>query len=145
MIKIRKATAEDLPAVYGFVCALENFTLDPDPFKELYEQNIQRSDYYYLIAEQDAPVGFVSLHTQGLLHHGGYTGEIQELYVQEDYRGRGVGQQLLAEVARIAEAQDLREVEVTAHRSREATHQFYQSNGYTHSHLKFTKAFDEAN
>ena len=139
-INIRRATATDWNTVYKFVSALEERTFDAEDFRNLYQQNSSRPEYYYLIAEAEGtPVGFISLHTQVLLHHGGRTGEIQELYVEESHRGKGVGQRLLADVEKIAIDIGLLEIEITAHLRRTVAHRFYQRHGYTHSHLKFTK------
>ena len=140
MISIRRAAITDEATVYHFVCALEEKTLDADRFRDVYRQNVMHTDCYYLLAEEEGqPVGFVSLHTQLLLHHGGRTGEVQELFVEEGVRGRGIGQRLLTEVEALGNTLGLIEIEVTTNRRRTNTHQFYQRAGYTYSHLKFTK------
>ncbi len=139
-MKIRKATPHDLERVYQFIRALEEKEFDFASFQALYLKNLANEEYCYLVAEEkDSAIGFISLHTQLLLHHGGRTGEIQELFVEEAHRGKGIGQRLIAEVERIGRSLQLIEMEVTPHRNRKSTHQFYQKVKYNHSHLKFTK------
>lgn len=140
MITIRCATPADEASIYRFVSALEAQPFDRALFHIIYQQNINHPDYYYRVAEKENTVrGFISLHTQLLLHHAGRTGEIQELYVDEQSRGKGVGQRLLAEVETIGKTLALVEIEVTAQLHRTDTHRFYQRAGYTQSHAKFTK------
>lgn len=138
---IRSATDNDLDCVYHFICELEGKTFDFPAFSNLYHHNIRHQEYFYWIAEdQSTAVGFISLHVQTLLHHNGKTGEIQELFVAETYRTRGIGQMLVDTVETKATELGLLEVEVTPHMNRTLAHRFYQKMNFNQTHLKFTKA-----
>ena len=77
-IKIKKVENRDLDFVYKAICELENQELDFQVFKEIFNENISNPKNLYLIAENETEgVGFISFHTQNLLHHCGLVGEIQ--------------------------------------------------------------------
>ena len=137
---IRPAAPADLPTVYMYLCDLEEMLLDYEPFKAVYERNLTNSAIGYWLAEAgDVPVGFLSCHVQPLLHHAGLVAEIQELYVLPDWRGRGVGQQLIDHVAVIGRREGWVNLEVTTNRRRVRTHAFYERIGFTNTSLKFVR------
>lgn len=140
MTNIRRATESDIPTLHGFMEELEGQIFDYQVFEKLALENLNHSACHCFIAEIDnEPAGFVSLHTQNLLHHLGKTGEIQELYVHEKFRNSGVGKSLVEHVEKLAIELNLLEIEVTAQVKRLQTHEFYQRRGYQLSHYKFTK------
>ena len=88
-INIRKAEADDLDQVYGLICELAGSVLDKKTFQETYSQNLASVGIsYWVIANENKVVGFVSLHVQELLHHSKKVAEVQELCVDENYRGK---------------------------------------------------------
>lgn len=139
-IVIRKAIPEDVQEVYRFVCELEGLIFDPVLFQQHYLQHIANKDYYYLVAEADDELlGFISCHGQFLLHHMAMVYEIQELYVDKDYRHKGVGKLLLEHLQTLLAANDYDMLEVAAGMQRVQAHEFYRRNGFSQSHYKFTK------
>lgn len=98
-IMTRQATDKDADSVYNFVCRLEGIAFNKGLFRQYYLQNIHTPGYYYLLAmDNDIPVGYLSCHGQLLLHHLNYVYEIQELYVDEHYRCKGVGRKLIEQL-----------------------------------------------
>ncbi|WP_241775709.1 hypothetical protein [Flavobacterium sp. Root420] len=78
-LQIRKIQTQDLNFVYKSICELENEELDFEGFAAIFNENIANPNNLYLIAEnENEEVGFISFHTQNLLHHCGRVGEIQE-------------------------------------------------------------------
>ncbi|NER12108.1 GNAT family N-acetyltransferase [Leptobacterium flavescens] len=139
-INIRNATKADFNAIYQFVNELEETVFGIETQKKAFERNIINTDFIYLIAELNSnPVGFVSCHSQNLLHHGGQKiAEIQELYVDPKNRKAGVGKKLIDELKRIAKKMDIEQLEVTSNKKRTETHRFYQRENFINSHEKFT-------
>ena len=138
--QVRRARAEDVNTIHFFLNQLETRNFDIEIFTEIYSQNISQTHAIYLVAEFDSKViGFISCHGQLLLHHLGYVFEIQEFFVLDTYRNKGIGAILLAELENILKQKKIVSFEVTAQNKRLQTHQFYLKNGFTQSHLKFTK------
>jgi PhnO protein len=119
-ITIRPAISTDMPVIYRFIHELDNV-------------------YLVAVDENNTITGYLSCHGQFLLHHCGWVFEIQEMYVQEGARGKGIGKMLITELENKLSARNYVSLEVTANMKRTATHTFYISCGFTETHKKFTK------
>lgn len=138
-VEIRKAEKQDLDFVYKSICELENEELDLKVFKEIFNENISNPNNLYLIAKnENEDVGFISFHTQNLLHHCGRVGEIQEFFIHKSHRGKGIGRQLIQKIMQFANQNSLKSIEVTTNRKREENVLIYENLGFTLSHNKFT-------
>jgi PhnO protein len=141
-IHVRPAVEQDFDAIYQFVNELENEIFNKDIQRGIYLENAANHDHIYLIAKaHDIAVGFLSCHIQNLLHHGGRIGEIQEMYVIENTRNRGVGKMLLENLKEMAAAKHVIQLEVTSSFKRENAHHFYQGEGFEFTHKKFVYKF----
>jgi PhnO protein len=140
-INIRPATIQDVNIIYEFMCVLENKTFDFKVFKAHYEANLDNSGINYYVADQKGQVvGFISYHMQYLLHHCGLVGEIQEFFVDEAFRNKGVGRMLMQKIETISSDKGIVSIEVTTNKKRTENVQKYQKLGFTLSHNKFTKS-----
>ncbi|MTH17029.1 GNAT family N-acetyltransferase [Flavobacterium sp. LC2016-01] len=138
-VRIRKVQKPDLDFVYKSICELENEVLDFEVFKAIFNENISNPKNLYLIAENEKEgVGFISFHTQNLLHHCGLVGEIQEFFIHENYRGQGVGRLLINEILSFGHQNNLKSIEVTTNKKRVENVAIYENLGFTLSHNKFT-------
>jgi PhnO protein len=138
-IGIRKVGNQDLDFVYKSICELENEELDFEVFAAIFNENIANPYNFYLIAEnENEGVGFISFHTQNLLHHCGRVGEVQEFFINENHRGKGIGRQLIEKIMQYAEENKLKSIEVTTNRRRVQNVLIYENLGFTLSHNKFT-------
>lgn len=138
-IRIRNIEELDFEYIYSSLCDLENQILDVKALKEIFNANITNKKYLYLIAESEATkVGFITFHTQNLMHHVGLVGEIQEFYISPEYRGKGVGRQLVAKIITYSEEHQLKSIEVQTNRKRVENVAIYESLGFNLSHNKFT-------
>lgn len=140
-ITVRPARNEDVATIFSFINTLEETDFDFLIFQEFYQQNISGKDNIYLVAvdANQQVVGYLSCHGQVLLHHLGKVFEIQEMFVDEQYRSRGIGALLIQSLTAILEQQDYKMLEVTTNIKRTATQEFYRRNGFQQTHLKFTK------
>jgi PhnO protein len=137
--QLREARAGDVLSVYHLICILEEVIFDYAVFEIIYCTNISNKDYYYLVAESDEGniTGFISCHTQNLLHHCGRVAEIQELFVDEKYRSVGIGRHLVSDLEmRLGQCVS---IEVTAQNKRKLAHNFYTVSGFEYTHKKFVK------
>lgn len=138
-IEIRKVEKQDLDFVYKAICELENEVLDFEVFKQIFDENISNSKNVYLIAEnENESLGFISFHTQNLLHHCGLVGEIQEFFIHQKYRGQGVGKQLIEKIMNYADQNNLKSIEVTTNKRRVENILIYENLGFGLTHNKFT-------
>ena len=138
-MNIREADLEDLDIVFKFICELENEVFDYQVFKGIFEENLNNRNYVYFIAESDGQVtGFISFHTQKLLHHCGVVGEIQEFCIDSNFRNQGIGKMLIQRVKTYAEANNLKSIEVTSNKIRTENVQVYEHLGFRLTHNKFT-------
>ena len=141
---IRKATAADLETVYQMICALRDEVLDRQAFSQVYLHNIDHPDCYYCIAsKEDKLVGFISLHIQQLLHHSGAVGEIQEFYMDPEYRGKGIGKLLMAAAKSHAAAKAIKSLEVASNKRRTENVKVYENLGFQLTHNKFTAQVED--
>lgn len=137
--KIRKAEPKDLGSVYKFLCELENEELEYEVFKQIFTENLNNPNYVYSVIEHEGTTaGFISFHTQNLLHHCGIVGEIQEFYIDYFYRNRGFGELLMDEVKKYAEINKLKSIEITSNNKRIENVKVYKSLGFDLTHNKFT-------
>ncbi|MCF0053525.1 GNAT family N-acetyltransferase [Dyadobacter sp. LJ53] len=141
-ITIRQAGESDKTIVYDMICRLENMVMDVAGFDFAFDKNIKNPDIGYFIAELNAkPVGMVSCHIQPLLHHAALVSEIQEMYVEREYRSQQVGKALMQHVTDFAKSKGSIQMEVTSRNVREQAHRFYQREGFEKSHVKLVRYF----
>jgi (aminoalkyl)phosphonate N-acetyltransferase len=138
-MNIRSTELMDLDIVFDFICELENEVFNYQIFKGIFEENLQNPNYVYYVAEMDNQVvGFISFHTQKLLHHCGNVGEIQELFIAQNYRNQQIGRFLVIKVKDYAKTHKLKSIEVTSNKIRTENVYFYEHLGFRLSHNKFT-------
>jgi PhnO protein len=143
-IKIRKASKNDNLAIYELICQLENTIFEYFIFEKFYFLNLQNPTIIYLVAEKEEKViGFLSCHGQSLLHHLSIVYEIQELVVENEYKGQHIGTKLMESLEQLllekTEENKPLLLEVTANKKRTQSHDFYKKNGFAETHFKFTK------
>lgn len=138
-LQIRKVKTKDLDFIYNSICELENEVLNFKIFSAIFKENMANPNNLYLIVEhKNKSVGFISFHTQNLLHHCGRVGEIQEFFINENHRGKGVGRQLIGKIMQYADEHNLKSIEVTTNIRRVENVLIYESLGFKLSHNKFT-------
>lgn len=136
---VRRAVIADAEHVYEMLCCLSDKQHDKERFMQCFERNLRNDTVIYLVAEIDnKPCGFISCHSQQLLHHTGTAYEIQEMYIKESNRGWGIGKKLIATLRLMISETDYDVFEVTSSKWREEAHAFYLNNGFVQTHKKFT-------
>lgn len=142
LLSIREATSDDAGSLYKMICELESKTLDRDNFDFVLQNNLKNPWVRYFIAESHGvAVGMGSCHIQTLLHHSAFVAEIQEMYVDDSYRSREIGKELMKELVVFAKSNGAIQVEVTSRAFREDAHRFYQREGFEKSHVKLVRYF----
>lgn len=138
---IRRAVPSDTLALHAMLSSLEETPLPFADFKAIFSANLAHPLIAYWLAEYDQrPIGMISCHIQGLLHHAGRIAEIQEMFVEEPFRSRGIGKSLVAIVEQFARENKAQLLEVTTNQKRTDTHRFYLREGFVASHIKLVKS-----
>jgi N-acetylglutamate synthase-like GNAT family acetyltransferase len=139
LITIRHAKQSDAVSVQELLCQLgyPDFTL-----QEVQEKiaSHDKAHYRVLVAEvEDRVVGVASLHWFEMLHRKGLLGRITAFCVHEDFRSRGIGQELLKACEVVLRDAGCERLEVTSNLKRAKAHQFYLKSGYLEDSLRFIK------
>lgn len=87
----------------------------------------------------DRVIGLGSLSVRPCLWHGGWMGFVDELVVDRDHRGRGVGSRLLAHLERRAAELGCTRIELDTAPGREAAIAFYRGRGFDTRALLLSK------
>lgn len=139
--KLRCAAADDVETVYELIGELSQKELDRPAFHAGFAASLQDRNLRYRLAELDGQVvGMISLHLQFHLHHARWIGDIQELVVMPQARGLKVGSALLAWAEEEARQANAELMELSTSVRRVDAHRFYVREGYTQTHLRFTKS-----
>ena len=100
--------------------------------------------YQVLLAEDEGRIaGLLSLSFRHTLFHPAPSALIDELVVEQGHRGRGIGQQLMAEAIERCRTAGCCEIEVSTERSNEAAQKFYRQQGFSHEAVLFELEFGE--
>ena len=119
--QIRERDETPLPDAYAGAFA----AIDADPNNEV------------VVAEHDgAVIGTLQITViVNLTYQGGRRAQIEGVRVAESYRSRGIGQALFHWAIDRARARDCHMVQLTADKTRPDAHRFYESFGFTASHV----------
>ena len=93
---------------------------------------------YLLVAEiEGAVTGFINFTTRQTILHQDLSGLIDELVVAKEFRGKGVGNQLLLAAIRRCRQLGCREVEVSTEKTNTKAREFYKKCGFEERGLLF--------
>ena len=98
------------------------------------------ADQLFLADVDGAVVGLAGLHTSLSLEYDQPAAKISALVVDEEWRGRGVGQALVAALEQEARAQGCGLLFLTTNERRADAHAFYARLGFEHTGRRYGKA-----
>jgi len=142
MIEIRTCTQADLPVVKNL---LDQLTEVAHGDQEITLDRLQR-----LLAEMEAApeiygnrvacldqevVGFLSAIFYKTLFHEGGTCLINELVIDKNRRGRGIGEQLVRDIVQEARKRGMDEVEVSTEQDNVKAAAFYKKCGFDQTYV----------
>ena len=101
-VRFELAKPEHVDIVLGMMRGLEDADPEPRPFDEakrraIFDRFVRDSPYgkAWLIACDEKYVGYVVLTVSFSFEYGGYDAFIDELYITEEYRRRGIGRRAM--------------------------------------------------
>ncbi|MBA7556367.1 hypothetical protein ES705_49072 [subsurface metagenome] len=93
---------------------------------------LSEANSYILVAEIGGVVaGFVNFTTRKTILHRGLSGLIDELIIAKNYRGKGIGRQLLSSAIKKSRQLGCCEVEVSTEKTNAKARKFYRQCGFT--------------
>ncbi|HZL08193.1 MAG TPA: GNAT family N-acetyltransferase [Candidatus Dormibacteraeota bacterium] len=137
---IREAVLEDhanLMALYDAFMEVERYSkLNSDSLQAV----IASKDNFILVAEEDHKLaGFITASARLVVRYPQPIMQVDELYVDPDFREHGLGRQLIQGIESIAAEHDYHRVYIESGFQYEGAHKFYQKNGYEKDGYYFKK------
>lgn len=149
-IVIRACREDDLPDVLLLMQQLNEVTHNMIHFslghlQELYMEMAKQPNFYTnLVCElQGEVVGFLSLIFYRTLFHRGGTALINELIIDQEQRGQGLGRKLIEHAISEARARGMDEVEVGTETNNQAAQAFYRQAGFAKEYMLMGMVFEE--
>jgi GNAT superfamily N-acetyltransferase len=109
----------------------------PDSYIRAFEQIGNDPNHELIVAESNGEV-IGTLHLifiPSISYQGGLRAQVESVRVGRNYRGQGIGSEMMKWVIERAQGRDAHLVQLTTHKSREGAHRFYERLGFTKSHL----------
>ncbi|MGW3358801.1 N-acetyltransferase family protein [Streptomyces bungoensis] len=143
-LEIRRATAEDLPAIVGMLAddplgALRESPDDLTPYVAALERlNADPNQRLVVAVREGQVVGTLQLTViPGLSRKGATRSIVEGVRVHADERGGGLGTRLIEWAIEESRRQNCQLVQLTSDNSRTDAHRFYERLGFTASHVGF--------
>lgn len=141
-IDIRKCEEKDLLEILGLMNELVEFRDSPINFsiKSVKENFIEMGKnpqiYQNYVAVNDGKViGFISIIFYKTLFHRGGTALINELVINKNHRGKGIGRMLINKAKEVAKAKGIDEIEVGTSINNMPAQMFYNKCGFNEEYL----------
>ncbi|CAN5792706.1 GNAT family N-acetyltransferase [soil metagenome] len=138
-LSISQATLEDLPALVGLLTVLfaqeADFTADLAKQQRGLQLIIEQPTVgrIYCARQENQVVGMVSLLFTISTAEGGRVAWLEDMIVQPDQRGCGIGEQLLRHALAEARAADCSRITLLTDNTNQAAMQFYGRVGFVRS------------
>jgi len=151
-VKVRRATAADVPRLVGFFAELDRmqrewrvFTPRPGFYDEVgakYREAIAREDQLVVVAQEDDEVvgmAYAEARTPSRFSDERSL-ELSGVVVRSDFRGQGVGRALVADAARFATERGIPWVELKTFSPNQGAMEFWESLGFTPRVVQMTSS-----
>ena len=141
-ITIREARKTDAPAVARLVSQL-GYPASEGEITDRLSKLEKSPGYAVWVAEADGrAVGLVGVFLHSALEYEGLHGRLLGLVVDEPYRGKGIGEQLMHWTERWLREHGVDKLTLTSGAQRTEAHAFYRRLGYEETGLRFGKHLD---
>ncbi|HEX8737495.1 MAG TPA: GNAT family N-acetyltransferase [Pyrinomonadaceae bacterium] len=143
-LKFREATRADLPEIVRMLAddflgaARERYENPlPESYIKAFEEIEADKNNELIIAEMDGEiVGTLQItFTPSISFQGGKRATVESVRVDEKYRGRGIGKELMKWAINRAREENCLAIQLTTNAERKDAHRFYENLGFKGSHL----------
>lgn len=90
-----------------------------------------------MIEENDKTIGFVKLMTIFSVWSEGYALIIDDLYIRDEYRGKGIGKQVMNEIENYAHKKGYKRLQFMSEETNPQAKAFYMKLGYRPASMDF--------
>ncbi|MFE1308185.1 GNAT family N-acetyltransferase [Streptomyces sp. NPDC058755] len=143
-LEIRRATADDLPAIVAMLAddplgAQRESPDDLTPYLAALDRlNTDPNQQLVVAGREGRVIGTLQLTlVHGLSRKGATRSIIEAVRIHADERGSGLGTQLIEWAVEESRRQNCQLVQLTSDSSRTDAHRFYERLGFTASHVGF--------
>jgi ribosomal protein S18 acetylase RimI-like enzyme len=135
ILQIRIATERDLPnllPLFGQLGMDDGRVLRAGEAEQIFRRMMTYPDYRLYVADfEGIVVGvFALLIMDNLGHLGAPSAVIEDVIVQSNWRGRGIGRRMMACAMELARAKRCYKLVLSSNRHRDEAHRFYKSIGF---------------
>ena len=144
-IAFREARREDVPAIIALLrddrFGAERETGTEADYFAAWERIEAEPSNTIVVGEADGRIvaTFQLVFMSGLSHRGTRRAEVEAVRVSVGLRGRGIGRLMMEEAERRAREAGCRMLQLTTNAERNRARDFYESLGYTPSHVGFKR------
>ena len=129
-VSVRRAVREDGPDILELIRQL-GYEAESSSFLPLLGVLIKRDEHEVLVADDGVQaVGFVNVNFRTFLRYGALVGTVDELCVDEEHRGHGVGQALIEAGIAAGRKRGAHHLELTTNKVRADALRFYERLGF---------------
>ena len=141
MVTIRECTKEDFGRISKLLAQLwPEKTLDKPKLQQVFLRGLSSDSQEYICAVvENNIVGFGSFSVKNSLWQAGLICRVDELVVDKEYRGQGIGSKLLERITNMAKEKGCRMLELESAFDRTQAHKFYERNAFDKRAFRFSR------
>jgi GNAT superfamily N-acetyltransferase len=130
-IKLRKATDEDIPTIFSLIRELAIFEEGLHKVENSVEQMRAEKDFFdCYLAEDNGKIIGMSLYYFAYYTWVGKSLYLDDLFVKEEYRGKGVGKILMQKMMDVAREEKCNRLRLQVLRDNYNAIEFYKKTGF---------------
>lgn len=129
---VRNATKGDFDKVHPLFEQLwPNKILNRSELSKVFERGVDSDkDELFCVEYENGIIGFCAYAIVNNLWQEGYISYIYSMVIDEKYRGKGIGTELINEAIKTSKQQGMKRVELDSGFQREKAHEFYSKLGF---------------
>jgi len=130
----------DILKVVPLVEKLDDFKVPKDVLNERFLEMVQQNYECVVILNKDKIIGVCGLWFC-TRHYAGKSVEVDHVYIDEAYRGKGLGKQFFKWIYNYVKHKDCKTIELNTYVSNYPSHKFYYNEGFEILGYHFLKKF----
>lgn len=138
-MQIRNVIKEDIENIFSMTKKFaSSFVIDKGSFEQSFLNLIKDENSYCMLAEDDGnSIGYILAFIHSTLYANGKVALVEEIFVESEYRKKGIGKRLMEAIEEWAKNQGAILISASTRRAEF----FYKSIGYKESAIYFRKLF----
>jgi glucosamine-phosphate N-acetyltransferase len=140
-LQIRSCNPGDFTSIFVLFGQLwPDLKLDENALHSVYTRALSSGTQHLIVGVlNDRIVGFCSLSVKNNFWKAGCIGNVDELVVDKNHRGQGIGKKLMRRIEEIAISNQCKQIELDSAFHRKEAHLFYENIGFKSRAYLFTK------